>query len=131
VSSPAAQRSVSRLYFLTALFGIAGFVIYFAVQGSLSAAGFAIGAVASLGNLWLFDRLTRSIAPGDTPRKSWQAGTFIVRYVILFFIAYASIKTLGVNPLAVILGLLASTAAVLTFSVYELLRGLVGSRSTR
>ena len=126
-----ASQSIRRLYLLTASFGVVGFLIYFAIQGLLPAAGFGIGAASSFGNLWLFDRLSHSIAPGDKPRKSWQAGTFIVRYIILFFIAYASIKTLGVNPLAVILGLLASTAAVLTFSVYELLRGLVGSRSTR
>lgn len=123
------RHSVRPLYLLTAIFGVLGFVAYLAIQGPLSAVGFAIGAVSSFGNLWLFDRLSQSIAPSDKPRKSWQAGTFIIRYIILFFIAYASIKTLGVNPLAVILGLLASTAAVLTFGLYELFRGLLGSRS--
>lgn len=123
------QQSIRSLYVLTAFFGVAGFVAYLVIQGLLSAGGFAIGAVSSFGNLWLFERLTHAIAPGEKPRKSWQAGTFVVRYIILFFIAYASIKTLGVNPLAVILGLLASTAAVLTFALYELLRGLIGTRS--
>jgi multisubunit Na+/H+ antiporter MnhE subunit len=122
-----AQHIVRRLYLMTAIFGVIGFVLYLAIQGILSAAGFAIGALSSFGNLWLFERLSHSIATGDRPRKSWQAGTFIVRYVILFFIAYASIKTLGVNPLAVILGLLASTAAVLTSALFELFRSLLRS----
>ena len=123
------RQSIRSLYLLTAIFGVAGALAYLALRGPLPAAGFAIGAGSSFGNLWLFDRLSHAIAPGDKPRKSWQAGTFVVRYLILFFIGYASIKALGVNPLAVILGLLASTAAVLTFALYELLRGLLGSRS--
>lgn len=122
-----ATQSIRRLYLLTASFGVIGFVLYFAIQDPLSAVGFGIGAGSSFGNLWLFDRLSHSIAPGDKPRKSWQAGTFIVRYIILFFVAYASIKTLGVNPLAVILGLLASTAAVLTSALFELFRSLFQS----
>lgn len=124
------MSGVRPLYLLTITFGIAGCIAWLVLRGPLSAGGFAIGALASFGNLWLFDRLSLSIAPGDRPRKNWQAGAFIVRYIILFFVAYVSIKTLGVNPLAVILGLLASTAAVLTFTVYELFRRLLGSRST-
>ncbi len=125
-----ALQSTRRLYWLTGSFGVAGFVSYFATQGALSAAGFAVGALSSFGNLWVFDRLTHSIEPGDKPKKRWQAGMFIIRYLVLFFIAYVSIKTLGVNPLAVILGLLASTAAVVTSALFELFRSLLHSLFT-
>ncbi|MBV8552288.1 MAG: ATP synthase subunit I [Acidobacteriaceae bacterium] len=124
-----APQTIRRLYWLTGLFGLVGVVSYFVVQGTLSAAGFAIGALSSFGNLWIFERISHSIAPGDEPKKTWKAGAFVIRYFILFFVAYATIKTLGVNPLAVILGLLASTAAVLTSITYELFRSLLSSRS--
>ena len=125
----AAVQSIQRLFRLTAIFGLAGVVSFFALEGPMSAAGFAVGALSSFGNLWLFERLSHAVAPGDEPKKSWKAGAFVVRYILLFFIAYATIKTLGVNPLAVILGLLASTAAVLTSITYELFRSLLGRRS--
>jgi len=124
-----ALLSIRRLYWLTGFFGLAGFVSFFWVQGALSAAGFAIGALSSFGNLWLFNRLSHAISPRDAPKKTWQSGAFVIRYIVLFFIGYATIKTLGVNPLAVVLGLLASTVAVLASITFELFRSLFSRRS--
>ena len=121
---------IQRLYWGTAAFAAIGFVSYFAVDGIRPALAFFLGALGSFGNLWLYDWLSRSIAPGSTSRKPWQAGAFIGRYLILFTFGYAIVKALDVNPLAVILGLLSSTGAVIVSLVFELFQNLLGKRST-
>lgn len=122
--------SLRRLYWLTASFGLAGFVSYFWVLGPRSAFGFLLGAAGSFGNLWLFQRLARAIAPGDAPRQPWKAGAFVGRYLVLFTVGYVIVKALEVNALAVALGLLASTAAVLLSSIIEIVQSFSGSRPT-
>lgn len=125
-----AQLSMRRVYQLTGLVGLVGFVSYFWVGGPRPALGFALGAASSFGNLWLFDWLSRSIAPGATTTKPWQAGAYVTRYIILLGIGYAIVKALGVSPLAVVLGLLASTAAVLTSSISEIISHFFRRRIT-
>jgi hypothetical protein len=121
--------TVRRLYWLTGLVGVIGFVWYFWLQGAAPATGFLLGAASSFGNLWLFDWLSRAIAPGTASRKPWRAGAFITRYLLLFAAGYVIVNALDVSPLPVILGLFASTAAVLTSSILELVSSLLGSRS--
>jgi hypothetical protein len=120
--------SLRRLYWLTASYGLLGFVSYLWLQGLRPALGFAIGSLGSLGNLWLFNWLSRVIAPGPRTRRPWEAGAFVGRYLILFLVGYATVKTLDVNPLPVIFGLFASTAAVLTALVIEFIENLIGRR---
>jgi hypothetical protein len=122
--------NMARIYQLTALLGLIGFVSYFAAQGPRSGLGFALGAATSFGNLWLFDWLSRAIAPAGAPPQKWQGGLFVGRYLILFTFGYVIVKALGVNPLAVVLGLLASTAAVILSITVELLQSLLGNRRT-
>jgi hypothetical protein len=133
MTEPEADLIVRRIYWLALGFGIAGFVIYFGLQGWRAAAGFALGAVASIGNLWLFERLTHSIEPaaaGEPPKKPWQAGIFVTRYLVMILLGYAIVRGLGVNALAVILGLLTNTAAVVASAVIELLQSYFVSRSS-
>jgi hypothetical protein len=128
-----ADRLIGRIYWLALGFGVVGFVAYFGLQGWKPAVAFGLGVVASLFNLWLFEKLAHNIEPekeGDPPKKNWQAGIFIIRYFLLMTFGYAIVKALGVNALAVILGLLASTAGVLTSSIVELLQNLFVSRSS-
>jgi hypothetical protein len=120
---------VRRLYWLTTGYGLLGFFCYFALQGIRPAFAFLLGALGSAGNLWFFERMTHGIAPGDQSKKPATAGAFAIRYVILFSLGYVIVKGLGVNPLAVVLGLLASTAAVLTSSIIELAQGFFLSRN--
>jgi ATP synthase I chain len=124
-----AALSVRRLYWLTIGFGILGFFCYIVLQGARPASAFLLGALGSAGNLWFFERMTHGIAPGDKSKKPATAGAFAIRYVLLFSLGYVIVKSLGVNPLAVILGLLASTAAVLTSSIFELAQGFFLSRN--
>lgn len=122
------QRSLRRLYRLTAVFTAAGFAWYAAHSDTRDALGFLIGAVGSFGNLWVFNWLSRSIAPGDRKHKPWTAGLFIGRYAGLWLVGYGTVKLLGVGPLPVLLGLLASTAAVLVSSLVDLALSFAGSR---
>ncbi len=113
--------SIRKIYLLTGVFGLVGFVCYFWSDGIRSAAAFALGAAASFGNLWLFDWVSGSIAPGTASRKPWQAGAYFARYAILLAVGYAIVKALNVSPLAVVLGLLTNAAAVLASLILELI----------
>lgn len=113
--------SIRRIYLLTAIVAGAGAITYLSLEGVRSAIAFLLGAAASCGNLWLFDWMTRRIAPGGGNGKPWQAGAYITRYLILLGIGYAIVRILNVNPLAVVLGLLATAAALLTSVLLELI----------
>ncbi len=118
-----------RLYWLTALFGLIGFVSYFFVAGLRPALGFGLGSLGSYGNLAVFDWLARGLAPGERQRKPWQAGAFATRYLLLFTAGYVIVKALSISPLAVILGLLSSTAAAIVWSAVELFGSRFGTRA--
>jgi hypothetical protein len=128
-----AEQLVRRTYWLALGFAVVGFLAFFAAQGWRPATAFAFGGGASIANLWLFEKLTQSIEPaseGKARKNPWQAGIFILRYFLLLTFGYAIVKALGVNALAVILGLLSSTAAVLTSTILELLQSFFVSRSS-
>ena len=120
--------SLRRMFMLTAAFGLIGFAWYFGRHGAREALGFLVGALGSFGNLWLFSWLARSIAPGERQQKPWQSSLFIGRYLGLFLVGYATVNALDVSALAVLLGLLASTAAALVSAILDLIRGLRSNR---
>jgi hypothetical protein len=122
--------TVQRLYVLTLAFGAIGFVLYWSLVGFISGLAFLLGALGSLGNLWLFNWLAHSMASRENGKKPWQAGAFVGRYIILFTLGYVIVKGLGVNPLPVVFGLFASTAAVLFSSAVEIVQSLFGTRRT-
>ena len=122
--------SVRQLYILTIAVGIVGTIAFLIPYGFRPALAFLLGAAVSLGNLWLFSWLARAIEPGSRQQKPWEAGAFIGRYLILFTFGYVIVKSLGVSPLPVVLGLFASTAAVLLSSTFELVGSAFGSRRT-
>jgi hypothetical protein len=117
-----ATTSIWRLYWLTIAFGLIGFVSYFALQGFRTGLAFLLGAAISFCNLWLFSYLSRAIAPSTAENKPWNWRNFLSRYLLLFAGGYAITKALGVNPVSVVLGLFASTAAVITDSIAQLFR---------
>jgi len=124
-------HSVRRLYALTAAFTLIGFVSYFSTHGARDAFAFLLGALGSFGNLWLFNWLSRSIAPGEHRRNPWHASLFVGRYLGLFLVGYATVKALDVSPLPVLFGLLASTGAVLASSIVDLVRSLLANRTSQ
>ncbi len=112
--------SLAQLYRFTIVFGVIGSVWVYAVWGWRAALAFSLGALVSLGNLWLFHRLSQSIEPGPQARKPWQASAFASRYLLYLAFGYVIVNALGVSPLPVVLGLFSSTAAVLLSSLLEL-----------
>lgn len=126
---PSGEGSIRRIYWLTALFALAGFAAFWPLHGFRTAVAYLLGAVVSMGNLFLFGYLSRAISPAAGETKPWEARAFISRYLLLFAGGYVIVKALGVNPLAVIVGLLASTAAVIVSIIIELFERLF-SRST-
>lgn len=123
------MRPVRQLYVLTGIFTFLGFVFAFSLVGARDAVGFLIGGLGSVLNLWTFNLLSVGIAPGERTMKPWPASLFVGRYIILIAAGYATVKTLDVRPIAVLLGLLASTAAALTAAILDLLRSLFGRQS--
>ncbi len=113
-----------RIYGLTGVFGAAGVAAFWVTQGWKSGLGFLLGALVSMGNLYLFGYVSRAISPQPGESKPWEARAFISRYLLLFAGGYGIVKVLGVNPLPVILGLLASTAGVISSLIIELLEHL-------
>ena len=107
------QAWLRHVYWLTGLIGAIGFISYLWMGHAQAAFSFALGAAGSFGNLWLFVWLTGAIAPGDRARKPWKAGLFLMRFGVLLLFGYVIVKSLSVNGLGVILGLLVSTVAVL------------------
>ncbi|MFL6350833.1 MAG: ATP synthase subunit I [Bryobacteraceae bacterium] len=124
------NHSLRRLYWLTASFGIIGFVSYFWLEGPRSAFGFLLGALSSFGNLCLFVWLSRAISPTPAARRPWKPGAFVARYFILVTVGYVIVNALSVNVLAVVLGLFSSTAAVLLSSTIEIFQGFSGTKRT-
>lgn len=122
--------SVQQLYRLTIAVGLLGALAFAIPYGFRPALAFLLGSAISLGNLWLFSWLARAIEPGAKQQKPWEAGAFIGRYLILFTFGYVIVKSLGVSPLPVVLGLFASTGAVLLSSLLELMGSAFGSRRT-
>jgi hypothetical protein len=114
------MNDLRRIYRLIGLFGLIGFGSDFTVTGIRDALAFALGAAGSFGNFWLFDRISRRIAPGASAKRPWEAGAFITRYLVLLGIGYAIVKALNVSPLPVIWGLFVSTVAVLASLAIEL-----------
>ena len=98
----------------------------FAGWGWRPGLAFLLGAVTSLGNLWLFGRMARGLEPGTNTRKPWQASAFAGRYLVFIAVGYVIVNALGVSPLPVVLGLFTSTAAVLLSSLLELASSLIG-----
>ncbi|MGH9618269.1 MAG: ATP synthase subunit I [Bryobacteraceae bacterium] len=124
-------RSLAWLYRLGSIYAAIGFVAYLYAADTREATGFLLGALSAIGNLWLFAWLTRAIDPGRLSRKPWATAVYAIRLLLLFVLAYVIVKLLGVSPLPVILGLLVSAAAVLTFLVTEVIQTLLRKQTTR
>jgi hypothetical protein len=131
VIGPAGEGSIRRIYILTMVLAAAGFVAFWPMQGFKVAVGFLLGAIASLGNLFLFGYLARAISPEGGDKKPWQARAFVSRYILLLGGGYAIVKALDVSPFAVIVGLLASTGAAVLSIIIELAERVFAKSTTR
>ncbi len=128
-----------RLYRFTIVVGILGIPVAAWRGGLPSALGFSLGAAGAIVNLWLWQRVAGKLGSDGskalpvTPTESSDqlaaapplqrgpsATALTLRVLALFACAYAIVRALNVNGLAVLCGLLASTLAALAEILYEL-----------
>ena len=116
-------RVLRRIYWLMFAIAAAGVVIGFAWRGLPVAAGYAVGALASLVSFRVFHRIAErlgSTEEGQAPRKR-LAIAIGLRYLIFGAVAYVIVKYFEVSVIAVLVGLLVSAAAVILEILYELI----------
>jgi uncharacterized membrane protein len=113
-------RATRRLYWLTGAIGLAGTVVSWTIWGKAAGGGFLLGSIASLGNLWIWRAIARGLSHGESRPSKVAPSLFAARFLALFAIGYVMLRTLNVQPLAMILGLLVSAAAVIAEILLEL-----------
>ena len=113
------MNTLIRIRRLTMIIGLVGTAAVFLLRGPRDATGFLAGAAFSLITLRSWVRLAE--AAGGAPIRSARShGLFLaLRYVLLAIGLYAIVNVLGITPVATIVGLLVSFAAVILGILYE------------
>ena len=88
------------------------------VKGARIGLAFLVGAMVSYASFWGWRQVVDAVTPAPRKRSSFP---FILRILLLFVLAYAIIRFLGLNVAAAASGLLVSAAAVLLELVFELI----------
>ena len=114
------EISLDRIKVFTIFIGLAGALAVLLWRGSLDAVGFLTGAALSLLSLRSWIRVSDGIGAGFKPSVAASAVFLTLRYVVIAAIIYAIVNVLGIAPLAMIVGLLASFAAVILELLYQL-----------
>jgi hypothetical protein len=113
------EQALHRIRILTVVVGLAGTAAVLALQDFRSAAGFLLGAALSALNFCGISSLAKVL--GGSERTGPVAAVLIaLRYLVIGFAVYVTIKILGVGSVAVLWGLLAAFGAVLLEIFYEL-----------
>jgi hypothetical protein len=113
------ELSFPRIRRLTLILGVGGAVAIWGARGPKEAASFLVGALLSLASFHSWMNLAESL-DGSGKRPIGASVAFLaLRYVLIGGAVYVIVKFLGIAPVAMIVGLLASFAAV----VVELLYG--------
>ena len=114
------MNTLVRIRRLTVIIGLAGTVGVLLVRGPRDAGGFLAGAAFSLVSLRSWVRLAEAAGGGASTRSARSYGIFLaLRYVLLAVALYAIVNVLGITPVATIVGLLVSFAAVIVGILYE------------
>lgn len=114
------ERTLLRIQRLTLIIGLAGCAAVLLVRGPREAAGFLAGAAFSLVSLRSWIRLTQAASGASSVPSARTYGLFLaLRYVLLGVGLYVIVRVLGITPIATIVGLLVSFAAVILGFLYE------------
>jgi len=120
--------STRRLYWLTFVIAVTGSFVAWALWGKGAGGGFALGGMASLVNLWMWEAIAKGMTGAKSKKSVVAGGLFAGRLLALFAFGYVIVRALNVQPLAAIVGLLSASFAV----VAEILLELAGAaRSSR
>ena len=110
--------SPARARKLTWIVGGIGSLGVFLVFGIRHAAAFGLGAVISYANIHSWLQVADALSGKRSHSVSASAIFMVIRFLIIAAAIYGTIKVLGTSPVAMILGLLASFAAVLLEVLY-------------
>ena len=113
------MNTLVRIRRLTIIIGLVGTAAVLLVRGPRDAAGFLAGAAFSLVSLRSWIRLSEAVGAGSAPSVRAHGLFLALRYVLLAVALYAIVNVLGITPVAIIVGLLVSFAAVILGLVYE------------
>jgi len=112
------EISLPRIKRFTLIIAIAGAVALLPWRGYQDALGFLGGALFSLVSLRAWIRVSDNLGTSFRPSVG-LAGVFLaLRYVLIALAVYAIVNLLGISPVAMIVGLLASFAAVILELLY-------------
>jgi len=114
------EISLDRIKIFTIFIGLAGGIVVLFWRGSTDAMGFLIGAGLSLITLRSWIRISDGIGSGLKPSVAASAVFLTLRYLVIAALIYAIVNVLGIAPLAMIVGLLASFAGVILELLYSL-----------
>ncbi len=113
-------QATRRLFWLTCGIGLTGSLVAWWVGGNPAGGGFLIGSAASLVNLWIWHAIAKGLSGGEEKPSRTMAGLFAGRFLALFALGYVMLRTLNVQPLAMVLGLFVSALAVIAEILLEL-----------
>jgi hypothetical protein len=108
--------SIPRIKRYGLILGVAGTLIAALAGGLRDGGSFAAGAAIAIMTIESWSRLATALnpeAPGTRPSVTGSAMFLAARYVIIGGAIFGFVKILGVTPVAMLLGLLVSFAAVL------------------
>ena len=110
--------SPDRARKFTWIVGALGTVVTFLFSGARPAAGFALGAAISYANILSWLQIADSLNGKRTRSVGASAIFMALRYLVIGAAIYGTIRCLGTSPVAMIVGLLASFAAVMVEVLY-------------
>ena len=113
------MNTLIRIRRLTIIIGLIGAAVVLLWRGPRDAAGFLAGAAFSLVSLRSWIKLSEAVGSGSAPSARSHGLFLALRYVLLAVGLYAIVNVLGITPVAIIVGLLVSFAAVIVGLVYE------------
>jgi hypothetical protein len=117
-------RATRRLFWISCAIALGGTLSSWGMWGKSTGGGFAIGSTASLANLWIWHAIARGLSSEGKPSKLAPT-LFVGRFLALFAIGYVILRTLNVQPLAVVLGLLTTALAAVTEILVQLTASLM------
>ncbi len=121
-------RSTRRLYWLTFVIVITGSFLAWALWGPGAGGGFALGGIASLVNLGMWEAIANALSGARAKKTMAAGGLFAGRFLALYAFGYVIVRALNVQPLAAVVGLLSASLAVVAEIVLQLTGGIRRSR---
>jgi hypothetical protein len=107
--------SIPRIQRTALILSLAGTIAAFFIFGAPWAVGFGVGAAIARLTIDSWSRVAASLNPElktSKPSVGGSAAFLALRYLLIAGAIYGIVKVLGVTPVAVLLGLLVSFAAV-------------------